>query len=142
MKTYFSNSSFGLVETYFLSRRNRVLLFEAFFLLLETMIEIMRNQFWESIFFLLVQTYLSTNASFGVAKTDFLASVNHKLFFRLVETYFLTIPSYLQRIFSLLKTVYFTWEFFPTRRKHQWYVWKPFLRDRPYFCYGENWFSS
>ena len=33
------------------------------------------------------------NASFGVKETDFLASTNHKLFFRLVEIYFLTNPS-------------------------------------------------
>ena len=46
VKTYFSmNPSFRLVETYFLSRRKSVLLFRAFFLLLETMIEVMRNQF-------------------------------------------------------------------------------------------------
>ena len=31
--------------------------------------------------------YFSTNASFRVVETDFLASTNHKLFFRLVETY-------------------------------------------------------
>ena len=34
------------------------------------------------------------NASFGVAETDFLASTDDKLFFRLVETYFLTNPSF------------------------------------------------
>ena len=34
------------------------------------------------------------NASFRVVETDFLASTNHKLFFRLVETYFLTNPSF------------------------------------------------
>ena len=95
MKTYFpTNPSFGLVETDFLSRRNSVLLFRAFFLLLETIIEIMSNQFEQSIFFLLVETSLSTNASFRVAETDFLASTNHKLFFRLVQTYFLTNPSF------------------------------------------------
>ena len=34
------------------------------------------------------------NASFRVVETDFLASTNDKLFFRLVETYFLTSPSF------------------------------------------------
>ena len=44
--TYFStNTSFRLVETYFLSSGNSMLLFGAFFLLLETMIEIRGNQF-------------------------------------------------------------------------------------------------
>ena len=45
-KTCFStNPSFRLVETYFLPSRNSMLLFGAFFLLLETMIEIRWNQF-------------------------------------------------------------------------------------------------
>ena len=76
-----TNPSFRLVETYFMSRRNSVLLFGPFFLVLETMIEIMKNQFEHYVFFLLVETYLSSNVSFRVAVTDFLASTNHKLFF-------------------------------------------------------------
>ena len=52
-----------------------------------------------------MQTYLSMNASFGVAETGFLASTNHKLFFRLVETYFLMNPSFelLEKDFFLSK---------------------------------------
>ena len=101
MKTYFStNPSFRLVETYFLSSGNTMLLFGAFLLLLETMIEIRRNQ-WKPFsifcqkkqFFCILEMYFSTNTSFWVVETDFLASTNHKLFFRLMEKYFLTNPS-------------------------------------------------
>ena len=40
-----TNPSFPLVETYFLSSGNSMLLFGAFFLLLKTMIKITENQF-------------------------------------------------------------------------------------------------
>ena len=112
MKTYFSrNLSFRLVETYLLFSGSSMLLFGAFFLLLETMIEISgninfnkkcfptsRNHFrffcQKKQFFRIVETYFSANASFRVVETDFLASTNHKLFFRLVKMYFLTNPSF------------------------------------------------
>ena len=46
VKTYFStNPSIRLVETDFLSSRNSMLLFKAFFQLLKTMIEIRESQF-------------------------------------------------------------------------------------------------
>ena len=113
MKTYFStNPSFRLVKTHILYCGNSVLLFGAFFLLLETMIEeINFNRkiffcYWKPFsiflqkkkkkkqFFCIVETYFSTNASLQLVETDFLANTNHnKLFFRLVETYFLTNPS-------------------------------------------------
>ena len=51
--------------------------------------------------------YFSTNASFRVVETGFLASTNNKLFLRLEETYFLTNPSLqlLEKDFSLVKIV-------------------------------------
>ena len=86
------------METYFLSSGKSMLLFEAFSLLLETMTEIRKyfpasgNYFWffcqKMQFFHIVETYFLTNASFWVVETDFLASRNDRLFFRLVETYF------------------------------------------------------
>ena len=55
MKTYFStNPSFQLVETYLLSSGSSMLLFGAFLLLLEAMIEIRGNQFYQKNIFLLV----------------------------------------------------------------------------------------
>ena len=45
-------------------------------------------------FLRIVETYFSTNASFRVAETDFLASSNYNLFFPLLEIYFLTNPSF------------------------------------------------
>ena len=46
-------------------------------------------------FFRITETYFSANASFPVVETDFLVSTNHKLFFRLVKTFFfLTDPSF------------------------------------------------
>ena len=116
MKTYFStNSLFRVVETHFLSSWNRMLFSESFFLLLETMIEIRGNQFnrkifscyWKpfSIFFLpeeIVFSYIG-NAFFNEcfipgSGNRFLPRANHKLFFRLMETYLLANPS-----FQLLK---------------------------------------
>ena len=100
VKTYFyTNLSFRLVETYFLSSGNSMLLFRASFLMLKSIIEIRGNQFLKkSIFFLvetiffdflarrsgyfrIVEKYFSTNASFRVVKRDFLASANHFLYF-------------------------------------------------------------
>ena len=52
-----------------------------------------------------METYFSTNDSFWVVETDFLASANHKLFFRLVETYFLINP-----LFELLEKDFFYWK--------------------------------
>ena len=39
-----------------------------------------------------------------------------------------------RRIFSLVKTVFFTCEFFPTSRNHNLYEWKPYFKSRPYSC--------
>ena len=50
-----------------------------------------RKQFF---FQRILETYFSTNSSFRVVETDFLASTNHNFFSRLVETYFLTNPSF------------------------------------------------
>ena len=50
-----------------------------------------RKQFF---FQRILETYFSTNSSFRVVETDFLASTNHNFFPRLVETYFLTNPSF------------------------------------------------
>ena len=115
MKIYFStNPSFRVVETYFLSNGNSMLLFRFFFLLLETMIELgginlnrkLFSCWWKPFlnfcqkkqFFRTVESYFSTNSSLQVVETDFLAKTNHKLFFCLVETYFLTNP-----LFQLLQ---------------------------------------
>ena len=38
--------------------------------------------------------HMSMNASFPVVETGFPASTNHKFFFRLLETYLLTNPSF------------------------------------------------
>ena len=60
-------------------------------------------------------------------ETDFLASTNHKLFFRLVETYFFNesfIPAIGEGFFYILETVYFTWEFLPTSQNRHSYEWK------------------
>ena len=38
--------------------------------------------------------YFSANATLRVVETDFLTSTNHKVFYRLVEAYFLTNPSF------------------------------------------------
>ena len=56
-----------------------------------------------------METYFSRNASFRLVKTDFLASRNHKLFFRLLEKYFLTNPSFqlLEKDFFLLVETHF-----------------------------------
>ena len=97
VKTYFrANLPFRLVETYFLSSRNSILLIRAFFL--TTIMEIRGNQFFmksilllvETIFFNflagissffgIVETYFSTNVSFRVVKTDFLANTNYFLY--------------------------------------------------------------
>ena len=83
-----------------------------------------------------METYFSRNASFRLVKTDLLASRNHKLFFRLLEKYFLTNPSFqlLEKDFFFVETFYFTSQFFPTRRNRHLYEWKLFLTDRPYSC--------
>ena len=81
-----------------------MLLFGAFFLLFETMIEFRENLFYRKIFSCqwkpfsifcqkkqfsrIPETQFSTNASFRVLQTDFVASTNHKLFFCLVKNYF------------------------------------------------------
>ena len=107
---FFNESFLSTSEIYFLSSGN-ILLFGAFYLLLETMIEIRREsiltekyfpasgnhfQFFcqKKQFLRIVETYFSTNASFRVVETDFLASTNCKFFFRLVETYVLMNPSF------------------------------------------------
>ena len=63
------NPSFRLVET-FLSSVNGMLLFRAFFLLLETIIEIMGNQFQKKNIFLPVETiffiFFARKSSFSV----------------------------------------------------------------------------
>ena len=57
-KTNFStNTSFRLVETYFLSGANCMLLFRAFSLLLETIIKIRGNQFQKRNIFLLMKPF-------------------------------------------------------------------------------------
>ena len=117
------------METNLLSSGNSMLLFIAFFLLLETMIiEIRGNQFKHKSIFLLVKTifvffcqnkqffhivrtYFSINTVFRVVETGFLASTDNKLVFRLEETYFLTKPSISgigEGFFLYLKTIYFT----------------------------------
>ena len=86
MKTYFStNSSFRLVETYFLSSGNTMLSFRSFFLMLVTIIEIRWNHFlWFSCqkkqFFCIMEKYFSTNASFRLMETNFLACSNNFLY--------------------------------------------------------------
>ena len=76
-----TNASFRLVKTYFVSSGNSMLLFRAFFLLLETIIEIRGNQFQQKNIFLLVETIFN----FFCQK---------KQFFRIVGTCFSTNPSF------------------------------------------------
>ena len=68
------------------------------------MIENRGNQFQQKNIFLLVETIFDffANASYRAVETDFLASTNHKLFFRLVETYFFNE--------SLIPAVAFYWK--------------------------------
>ena len=140
------------METNFLSSGKSMLLFEAFFLLLETMIEIRRNQFLQKFVFLLVEiifnlfcqkrqffrileTYFSTNALFQVVEPNFMASTNHKLFFRHKLVFWRTLHfSYWRKIFSLVETAYFAWEFSPTSQNRHWYEWKSVFKDRPCSC--------
>ena len=42
--------------------------------------------------------------------------------------------SYWRRIFSLVKTVYFTCELSPSSRNRHLYEWKPFFKNRTYSC--------
>ena len=89
------NPSFRLVETYVLSSRNSILLFRAFFLLLQTNMggtNFKRKTFscyWKSFYliflpeeadFMYSEMYFSTNGSFREVETDFLANANHFLY--------------------------------------------------------------
>ena len=94
--TFTSSENIFFNEFFILASGNSMLLFGAFLLLLDTMIEIRGINFnrkifscqWKTFSFLcqkkqllrIVETYFSTNASFLVVETDFLASTNHKLF--------------------------------------------------------------
>ena len=92
-----------------MSSGNSILLFVVFFLLLETMIEIKGNKFYKKNIFLLVETFsffLPEEAVFLYNGNVFSTNAS----FRLVETYFerLLHSSYWRRVFSLVKTDYFT----------------------------------
>ena len=85
----------------------------------------------------MVETYFSTNASFRVVETDFLASTNDKLFFRLTNLSF----QLLEKDFLLVEIVYFTWEIFPTSQNRHWYERKHFLKTDLILPIGNS-FSS
>ena len=85
-------------------------------------------------FFRIVETYFSTNTSFRVVETDFLACANHflyffrdscrgKHFFCLVETYLGTNPSFrlFEKDLSLMENVTLLERFFSTNgNSHEW----------------------
>ena len=95
MKTYFlTNTSYRIVESYFLSSGNCMLLFRGFFSFWELLLKLggtnlkkkKFSYYWkpfcliflpEEAVFPIVEMYFSTNASFRVMETDFLASRNH-----------------------------------------------------------------
>ena len=90
-------------------------------------------------FFLLLKTIEIMGGTI-LRKKYFTASGNHfrflsqkKQFFLIVETYFSMSASFF--IFYLVKTIYFTCEFFPTSRNRHWYEWKPFFKNRTYSCW-------
>ena len=94
----------------------------------------------------IVETYFSTNASFGVVETDFLASTNHFL-----STFLKPLPMktfspssrnvFLKEFFiffSIVETVYFSWELFWTSGNRHWYEWTSIFKDRTYSIPGGN----
>ena len=73
----------------------------------------------EAVFAYIANVFLNRYFILG-GGNDLVPSRNHKLFF--------LYSSHWRGIFSLVETVYFTWDFFPTSRNRHWYG-KLFLRE-------------
>ena len=142
------------------------MLFFRTFLMLETIVEIIGNQFlikkhfpasgkhflWfyfqKKQFFCIEETYFSTNATFRVVETDFLASTNRFLYIfsetPTGESFFsvqwklvferILHSGYWRRIFLSNGDRYFTWKFSSTSENCHCYESKPIFKSKTYSC--------
>ena len=99
-------------------------------------------------FFRIEETYFSTNASFRVVETDFLASTNHFLYIfseTLTGESFFSVQwklifeqilhsGYWRRIFLSNGDRYFTWKFSSTSENSHCYELKPVFKNKTYSC--------
>ena len=144
------------MEIYFLSSWNSMLLFRAFFWCWKPLLKLGGTNFKRKTFFAsgnhflwfscqrkqlfrIVETYFSTNVSFRVVETDFLASTNHcsyivsdspagesflSVYWKRIFEWILH-SGYRRKIFLSNGDRYFTFKFFPTSGNCHCYEWKP-----------------
>ena len=151
--TYFStNTLFRLVKTYFLSSRNSMLCSEPFFCCWKPWLKLGGINFNRKIFscwlkpfpiFLPEESVFQSSGNLFFNECFILGSGKRfsglykpYVFFRLMETYFLTNPlvQLLEKDFLVIGNRLLYLRVLSYQPKRHWYEWKPFLKDRPYSC--------